>query len=98
MAETVHWLTQMRVDAGYLTIRRLADDSGVDISTLARIEKPGGPQPTTATLKKLVPYLKVPYIKMLAFAGHLDGDPESQKIAKLLSLMTTKEIQEILKR
>lgn len=78
-----HWLTEMREKAGYSTIRSLADDSGVDVSTLSRIEKEDGPQPTTSTLKKLAPFLKVPYIKLLAMAGHLGRDPDSQKLAAL---------------
>ena len=69
-----HWLSKIRRDAGFNTVRALADASGIDNSTLSRIEKDGGPQPTPATLKKLAPYLKVPYTELMFLSGHLNRD------------------------
>ena len=76
-----NWLTTLRLKAGYRSMRALSVDSKVDVSTLARIEHEihvASPE----TLKRLVPYLKTPYIKLLAFAGHLADDPESEKAAQ----------------
>jgi transcriptional regulator with XRE-family HTH domain len=66
-----HWLTELRIQAGFDTVRSLADASGVDNSTLSRIEKVDGPQPTPATLKKIAPFLKVSYGDLMMKAGHL---------------------------
>ena len=75
-----NWLTELRVKAGYKSIRSLSADSKVDVSTLARIEKEvhvASPE----TLKRLAPYLKTPYIRLLGIVGHLADDAESQKVA-----------------
>ena len=63
-----NWLTTLRLKAGYRSMRALSVDSKVDVSTLARIEHEihvASPE----TLKRLAPYLKTPYIKLLAFAA-----------------------------
>ena len=62
-------------------MRALSADSKVDVSTLARIENEihvASPE----TLKRLAPYIKTSYIKLLAIAGHLADDPESEKAAQ----------------
>ncbi len=65
------WLTEMRIKAGYKSIRSLSAESKVDVSTLARIEK-GVHIPSPETLRRLAPFLETPYVQLLGIAGHLD--------------------------
>lgn len=65
------WLTDMRIKAGYKSIRSLSAESKVDVSTLARIEK-GIHIPSPETLRRLAPFLETPYVQLLGIAGHLD--------------------------
>jgi transcriptional regulator with XRE-family HTH domain len=80
-----NWLTELRVAAGYKSVRALSADSKIEVSTLARIENNvhiASPE----TLKRLAPYLKTPYIRLLAIVGHLADDPESQLAADFFRL------------
>ena len=65
------WLTEMRIKAGYKSIRSLSAESKVDVSTLARIEK-GIHIPSPETLRRLAPFLETPYVQLLGIAGPLD--------------------------
>lgn len=69
--KVVNWLTTVRLDAGYKTIRSLANVSGIDHSTLSRLELPNGPVAMPDTLRKLAPHLNVPYIKLMLLSGNI---------------------------
>ena len=75
-----NWLTELRLAAGYKSVRALSADSRIEVSTLARIENEVH-IPSPETLKRLAPYLKAPYVRLLALAGHLADDPESERAA-----------------
>ena len=75
------WFRDLRINAGYESQRELAEASGVHHTSIAQIEK-GGRRPSTDTLKKLTPYLRVPYKSLLLAAGHLyGGDKDNEFIA-----------------
>ena len=73
------WFKQLRVNAGFSSIRELAAASGVHFSSLARIER-GGVTPQADTLKKLAPYLKVPYKTLLEATGYLYGGDKDNEV------------------
>ena len=82
------WLTDMRIKAGYKSIRSLSAESKVDVSTLARIEK-GIHIPSPETLRRLAPFLETPYVQLLGIAGHLDeNDLGSLKIMPSVGAQT----------
>lgn len=68
-------LKRLREAAGFESQSKLASISGVDNSTIARLER-GETKPTPETLKKLAPYLYVPYETLMKLAGHLPGEIE----------------------
>lgn len=63
-------LRKLRETAGYESQAKLAEASGVDNSTIARLER-NETKPTPATLQKLAPFLKVPYMQLMEIAGHV---------------------------
>ena len=77
-----NWLTELRLKAGYKSIRSLSAESKVDVSTLSRIEK-GVHIASPDTLKRLAPYLGTPYVKLLGITGHLHDDAETLELAEL---------------
>lgn len=68
-----HKLKKLRERAGYESQAKLADASGVDNSTIARLER-NETKPTPATLQKLAPFLNLPYVELMAIAGHINID------------------------
>ncbi|SFR15421.1 LexA family transcriptional regulator [Desulfoscipio geothermicus] len=68
-------LKKLRERAGFKSQSQLAEASGVDNSTIARLER-GETKPTPDTLKKLAPHLNVNYDYLMASAGYssLSGD------------------------
>lgn len=73
-------LKQLREEAGYKSQTRFAAACGVDNSTIARLER-GDTKPTLETLKRLAPFLGVPYEELLAAAGYLPGGAGERKFA-----------------
>ena len=73
------WFRQLRINAGFESQRALAEASKVHHTSIAQIEK-GGRRPSTDTLKKLAPHLKVPYESLLLAAGHLYGGGKDNEV------------------
>jgi transcriptional regulator with XRE-family HTH domain len=66
------YLSQLRINSGYKSLRRLGSKSGVSYSTLSRIEA-NIQFPLPGTLLRLAPYLKdVTYDELMKACGYLD--------------------------
>lgn len=74
MAETIgRLIKRLRLQAGYESLGELYRASGVQVSTLSRIES-GSQIPQPDTLKKLAPYLHASVEQLMIAAGHLPGN------------------------
>jgi len=80
LKEFGRWFAKIRIAAGFESQSELAAACGIHSSTISKLEK-GGIRPTPDTLKKLTPYLRVPYKSLLLAAGHLyGGDKDNEFI------------------
>lgn len=68
------YIGNLRLQAGYETMESLSKASGVWGTTISRIEEGRTKSPSVETLKKLAPFLKVPYENILKAAGYLEDD------------------------
>ena len=66
------FMCSLRIKRGYESQRKLAIASGISPSTLLRIED-GTSRATPETLKKLAPYLRIPYEKLMEKAGYISS-------------------------
>jgi transcriptional regulator with XRE-family HTH domain len=78
------WVRELRISAGYDSQRDLAKASGVHNSSIAEIER-GIRRPSTSTLLKLAPCLRVSYTRLHEAAGYpvigiKDGTVETMDI------------------
>lgn len=64
-------LKELRLAAGFRSLRQLSLASSVPISTLSRLENDPDNQPAPDTLRKLAPHLKVPHEELLKLAGYM---------------------------
>ena len=87
-------LKQLRLKAGYQSLGELYRVSGVQVSTLSRIEA-CIQRPRPETLEKLAPYLRVSYEYLMGVAGYLQENttkmelspqsPQTQRLYKAIS-------------
>lgn len=63
-------IKELRLKAGYSSLSELAEDCGINKSTLSRIEA-GLNKPTPETLNALAPYLNVEPQQLLTAAGYI---------------------------
>lgn len=70
-------LKELRLAAGFKSLRQLSIASSVPISTLSRLESDPDNQPSPDTLRKLAPYLKVPHEELLKLAGYMTLEKNS---------------------
>ena len=78
-------LKKLRIKAGFESQAKLADATGIDNSTIARLER-GETKPTPETLKKLSVQLYTPYQILMALAGHLpESSPEENATIATIS-------------
>ena len=64
-------LKELREKAGFESQTKFAEVSGVDNSTVARLER-GETRPSPKTLEKLAPILQVSLMELMAYAGYID--------------------------
>ncbi|MEL7566416.1 MAG: helix-turn-helix transcriptional regulator [Dehalobacterium sp.] len=80
-------LRALREKAGFESQAKLADASGVDNSTIARLER-GDTKPTPETLKKIAPHLNTSYETLMVKAGHLPNFTRSEQDANINKFAT----------
>jgi transcriptional regulator with XRE-family HTH domain len=68
------YIEKSRLQAGFRTRDSLAQTSGVWGTTIARIEEGRTKTPSIETLKRLAPFLKIPYEDLLKAAGFLEDN------------------------
>ena len=68
------YIENLRLQAGFRTRDSLAQTSGVWGTTIARIEEGRTKSPSIETLKRLAPFLKIPYEDLLKATGYLEDD------------------------
>lgn len=71
-------LKMLREQAGFESQTKFAEASGVDNSTIARLER-GETRPSPITLNKLAPILRVPLMDLMIAAGYI---ADSSRITK----------------
>lgn len=88
----------LRERAGFESQARLAEASGVDNSTIARLER-GETKPTPETLKKLASALHTSYEALMVKAGHLPNFSKIEQNANIknfaASLSSNPELTEL---
>lgn len=86
MAETIgRLIKRLRLQAGYESLGELYRASGVQVSTLSRIES-GSQIPQPDTLKKLAPYLHASVEQLMIAAGHLPGNNKAIQNSSFITL------------
>jgi transcriptional regulator with XRE-family HTH domain len=68
------FIAELRKRAGYDTQAALGKASGIENSTISRIETGDTKNPNVETLKKLAPFLQVPPEKLMEAAGYIQED------------------------
>lgn len=75
-------IKHLRLNAGYESLGELSRASTVPVSTLSRIEN-NIQRPSTETLYKLAPYLRVPYEWLLSVAGYLPKNNKAPQVDQI---------------
>lgn len=75
--------------------RELAKETGIANSTISRIEKNIITQPDPPTLKLLSEHLSLDYYTLLALAGYIDDDPETQLIRRVMAYLPNEKKEEL---
>jgi transcriptional regulator with XRE-family HTH domain len=87
------YLSQLRINSGYKSMRRLGDKSGVSYSTLSRIEA-NIQHPLPGTLLRLAPYFKdVTYDELMKACGYLDKGNYAEPLCRTEEFALIEELR-----
>lgn len=67
------YLKKLRIEAGYTSQRQFGLAVGISSASISRIES-NDQQAEPDTIKKMAPFLKVPYQELLKAAGYIDTE------------------------
>jgi transcriptional regulator with XRE-family HTH domain len=66
------YIKSLRKSSECKTLKEIENKTGISVASMSRIEN-GKQWPQPETLKKLAPYLKVPYTDLLVVCGYMRG-------------------------